>query len=168
MPYFVWKGSKDTKEYLEAEGDALLCESSSMSLSNFAGALAHLKQRFSKDMHDTMVAYIVGIVASSLPSNNVLAKILGLYPSIYKSLPLVGGGVVNPWLRPEESCLVIHTCRKGCIAYCNKYAEADVCPKCGVRKISPCPTCKEDRCKCTNQFKSFGQMYFFPLTYRMR
>ena len=168
MPFFIWKGSKVTKDSMEALVDSPLYDGSLLSLGELSGAISYLKKRFGKDLNDTLVAHMIGILASSLPSGNLLANILGVSPPIYKSLPLICGGIVNPWLRPEQSCLVIHTCRNGCIAYCNKYAEAEVCPKCKLTRVSDCPVCKEPKCQCPKSFISYEKMYFFPLSYRMR
>ena len=64
---------------MEASVDEPLYDGSLMSLGELSGAISYLKKRFGKDLNDTLVAHIIGIIASSLSSGNFYPLYISSY-----------------------------------------------------------------------------------------
>ena len=166
----MWKGDSQSQKLLSDKGVQELCIGSPLTMTAFANMVSHFRQKYSKDVNDTIMTDIIGMVAATLPSDgNLLSELIGGKASIYKCLPLFCGTGYIPSAGLEQACFVVHSCRNGCVAYCNARAQETSCPVCGKQRQYSCKNCFQFDCVCPLKTKpDFAVFYFFPLTYRLR
>ena len=168
----LWSGLPSNSAKISPQfggGDRPLYEGSCHNGHDLFRFLLALKCKHFK-MGDNAISSIIGMLASFLPEDNIIAKALQEHPTTYKLLQVMNDMAS---LENDMRCLKVDVCReKGCSPFFADKIDANFCDDCGACRWNDCKrnSCfdEEDNKTCDHPNICDKHVFYLPIEDRLR